>query len=104
MDTIVKTAVKDYMSTHGYDLCSPIRSSKESGYLFVTFINSSNPDEVENIWLSIKASERAQVGKTIDRNWSIVETVNKAGETRLKLTDSGEDAKQTLLNRGYVAL
>lgn len=104
MDKIVKTPVVDYMSTKGYDLVSPIRSSKESGYLFCTFINSSNPDEVENVWLSIKASSRAQVGKTIDRNWSIVETVNAAGETRLKLTDSGEDARATLINRGYVAL
>ncbi len=92
------------MSTRGYDLVSPIRSSKESGYLFCTFINSSNPEEVENIWLSKKASERATEGKTIDRNWSIVETINAEGQNRLKLTDSGEDARATLLNRGYVAL
>lgn len=103
MNTIVKTPIKDYMSTKGYDLVSPIRANTNK-YLFVTFINSSNPDDAENVYLSVKASERATEGKTIDRNWSIVETVNQAGETRLKLTDSGEDAKQTLLNRGYVAL
>ena len=103
-NSFVKTPVKDYMSTKGYDLCSPIRSSKESGYLFVTFLNSSNPEEAENIWLSVKASSRAEAGKTIDRNWSVVETVNAAGQPRLKLTDSGEDARATLLNRGYVAL
>jgi len=102
-NSFVKTPIKDYMSTKGYDLVSPIRKNA-AGYLFCTFLNSSNPEEAENVYLSIKASERAEIGKNIDRNWSVVETVNAGGETRLKLTDSGDDAKQTLLNRGYVAL
>ena len=98
-----KTPVKDFMSTKGYDLVSPIRSNV-NGYLFVTFLDSKNPDDAENIYLSVKSAERAKVGENIDRKWSIVDYVTDAGVQRIKLTNSGDDARATLINRGYVAL
>lgn len=100
---MTKTAVKDFMSTKGYDLVSPIRSNT-NGYLFCTFLDSKNPNDAENIYLSVKSAKTMAVDKTIDRNWSIVHYTTDEGVQRIKLTNSGEDAKETLMNRGYVAL
>ena len=100
---MTKTAVKDFMTSKGYDLCSPIRSNV-NGYFFVTFLDSKNPNDAENVYLSVKSAKTMAEGKTIDRNWSIVDYVTEEGVQRIKLTNSGEDAKETLMNRGYVAL
>ena len=100
---MTRNSVNDFMNTKGDDLVSPIRSNV-NGYLFVTFIDSEKPDDAENIYLSVKSAERAKAGDNIDRNWSVVEYTTDQGVQRVKLTDSGENAKQTLMNRGYVAL
>lgn len=103
MSNITKNPVKDFMSSKGYDLVSPVRANA-NGYLFVTFLDSKNPKDAENIYLSVKSAKTMAVDKTIDRNWSVVSYVTDEGAPRVKLTNSGEDARETLMNRGYVAL
>ena len=89
------------MAKMGFDMMSSIRTNV-NGYLFISFISSSDPNNVVSIWFGKEASSNFTAGSDVNPDAVFVtEVTNAAGEVRLKLTDKEGDAVATLESRGF---
>jgi hypothetical protein len=80
-------SLKEFMQEKSFAQVIPVVRTNSNGYPFLTFTNSSN--EAENVYFS--KSMMLDAGKVdIDflRSLKACNTVNAAGESRWKLTDS----------------
>lgn len=99
----MRNSLKSYCETKGYDMVSRVRANV-NGYKYVTLIDSQNPGEPENLYLGQRYSETVEVNDSLPIGELFVsETLNAAGETRLKLTDKRGDARATLEAMGYTS-
>jgi uncharacterized protein YbcV (DUF1398 family) len=87
METI---SLKEFMSKKSFSQIIPVVRRNTNGYAFLTFTSSDN--KAENIYFSRTMSDSLTEGEktTIDflRSLKACNTVNAAGESRWKLTDS----------------
>jgi hypothetical protein len=96
-----RLSIRQYMAKMGFDMMSEIRKNV-NGYLYISFIASSDPSNVVSIWFGKEASNNFTAGSDVDPDAVFVtEVSNAAGETRLKLTDKEGDAVATLEARGF---
>jgi hypothetical protein len=83
-------SLKEFMADKKFSQVIPVVRYNSNGYAFLTFTNSSN--EAENIYFSKTMSNSLTEGEktSIDflRSLKACNTVNAAGESRWKLTDS----------------
>lgn len=90
-------SVKDFMKANNFTQVHNEVRQNSNGYPFVTFINGKN--EAENIYFSKEAAKlpSAKLGTPIAKGYfndfSIAETKNEAGETRIKLVRAGSSSR-----------
>lgn len=100
---MARLTVPEFAKQNGFNMVSKVRKNT-SGYLFATFLSSDDPNHTENIYFGVRFAEEGgykegDVLKLTDL--FVTDTVNAAGETRLKLTDKEGDAVATLVANGY---
>lgn len=98
-----RISAKEFAQQNGFNMVSKVRKNA-SDYLFVTFLSSDNPNHTENIYFGVRFAEEGgyKVGDVVKvAELFVTDTVNAAGETRLKLTDKDGDAIATLIANGY---
>ena len=103
---MARITAKEYAKQQGFNMVSKVRKNT-SDYLYVTFLSSDDPNHTENIYFGVRfASEGGyKVGDDLKiADLFVTDTVNAAGETRLKLTDKEGDAVATLVNMGYQSI
>jgi len=80
-------SLKEFMQEKSFAQVIPVVRTNSNGYPFLTFTNSSN--EAENIYFSKSMLvEAGKVDIAFLRSLKACNTVNAAGESRWKLTDS----------------
>ena len=87
MKTLKTQTIAEFVKSRNFVEINKLVSTNVNGYPFVTFIDSNN--KAENIYFSKSSSDDVSEGDNVQdfiANCVIVETVNAAGETRLKLS------------------
>lgn len=98
--------VKEFAAQNGFNMISKVRANAK-GYMYVTFIDSNNPEHVENVYFGVRFSEEGgySVGDTLKAlSLFVTNTTNAQGEDRLKITDREGDAAATLVANGYTSI
>jgi hypothetical protein len=98
--------LKQFASQNGFNMVSKVRVNA-SGYKFITFLSSDDPNHTENIYFGVRFAEEGgyKEGDNLKADdLFITDTINAAGETRLKITDKEGDAVATLVANGYQTL
>lgn len=93
------TELKAYAIANDYKKIGKIKASRETGYRFITLLRPNDPEGALNIWFSKNASAKLdelglKVGDKVNHlidDMSIIETVNAAGEPRLKVSFGGDE-------------
>lgn len=100
---MARLTVKEFAAQNGFNMVSKVRKNT-SGYLYATFLDSADPNHVENVYFGVRFSTEGgyKVDDTLKLNELFVTSVeNAAGEQRWKLTDKEGDAVATLEANGY---
>lgn len=83
-------SLKEFMALLSFAQIIPVIRRNTNGYAFLTFTNSDN--KAENIYFSKTMSDSLTEGEKVSidflRSLKACNTVNAAGESRWKLTDS----------------
>ena len=96
MEATIKTpmvvqTIKEFMLSNDYSIVPVVRTNI-NGYPYVTFVDSKNVSE--NIYFSKAASVSLAAGipvtKEFVKGYQIGETINEAGEKRIKLISNSE--------------
>lgn len=90
-----RSTLQSFMVAQGITAVAPTIRQNTNGYPFITVLRGSGPDSAENIYFSIKASAEVAEGqalKSIAKDLYVVDTLNKAGESRTKLCFAGESS------------
>lgn len=88
-------SLKSFIAATGVTAVFPAIRQNSNGYPFITVLRGSGDANAENIYFSIKASAEVSEGqqlKSIAKDLLVSNTVNAAGESRLKLHFQGESA------------
>ena len=103
---MARITAKEYAKQNGFNMVSKVRKNS-SDYMYVTFLSSDDPNHVENVYFGVRFADEGgyKVGDDLKiADLFVTDTVNAAGEARLKLTDKEGDAVATLTANGYQSI